>query len=437
MTFYSTAARFFVCSICLLSLAGASLALEPAWEYAVSNDDITDAAVSSDGSTIAVAAGKIVVFAKNGSVKEKLPYGEHLAMTPDGTKIASQYYSSIFLFQKDTSSSDSFTKKWEYSYPDRLRYIGISNDGKTIVTSGNGLFIYNLAGTLTGTSKKTSTLVRLGSKGSPILGVSQGGMRTYSKSGTSSKLYELSINQEPKFMVMPSSGSTFVIDEAQKLHCVIAKNGTDFWSVRATGTVSSLVITSDGTRLIAGTENGNIDCFDKNGTLQWSYPANPQNSALASVKGVALSSKGTVIAAGTYDGRILILDGGGSLTGSYQTKDHIQHIAMSSDGSVVVATGDETVYGFFLTAPSEKAAASKTTAEITTLPVDEVTNGPEITPGENPQEEPLETFDEPVAGSPSPSPTEYSVIRTASQSPVGIEICLVPLVLVILFRRMR
>ena len=238
-------------------------------------------------------------------------------------------------------------------------------------------------------------------------------------------------------MVMPSSGSIFVIDEAQKLHCVIAKNGTDFWSVRASGTVSSLAITSDGNRLIVGTENGNIDCFDKNGTLQWSYPANPQNSALASVKGVALSSKGTVIAAGTYDGRILTLDGRGSLTGSYDTKDHIQYIAMSTDGDVVVATGDETVYGFLLAGQPDKTATPKTTAEKTTVSVDEVTNGPDITPLENSQEEPLETFEEPVAESPPPQATEYSVIRTASQSPSGIEVCLIPLVLVILLRRMR
>lgn len=431
--------RLLISCIILLSLAGSSLALEPSWKYSVPNTDIGDIAISSDGSTIAVAAGKIIIFSRNGTVKAKLPYGNNIAMTPDGTKIVSMYYSSIYLFEtvgsKISTSNNILEKKWEYSFNDRIRSIDISNDGNTIVAQGAGIFIYNLKGTLIGTNKKAPTLIHVSPRGSPIIGISQSGMQTFTKSGTSSKLYDLSINSEPKFMEIPSSARYVIFNEDQKLHGVTSVNGTELWSVRASGDIRSMAMTPEGSKIISGTENGNIDCFDRNGTLMWSYSGNPEAQQMASVQGVAISDKGSLIAAGSFNGNIVFLNANGNLTGSYQVKDHIRHIAMSSDGLTVVATGDETVYAFYPGGLQDRIAPP--TME-TKQPVDL----PSYTDVSDDQSDSSNTdIIPPISSIPSvtvfpvDTQTEYSIIRTATQSPIGIAVLIFSLMLVIAIRK--
>ena len=82
------------------------------------------------------------------------------------------------------------------------------------------------------------------------------------------------------------------------------------------------------------------------------------------VEGVALSNDGKIAVAGTYDGKIVALDSAGKQMWTYQTHDRIYHIAMSGDGSLIIATGEETVYAFSPSAAS--SPVSRTTVPGTT-----------------------------------------------------------------------
>lgn len=141
-------------------------------------------------------------------------------------------------------------------------------------------------------------------------------------------------------------GSTFVFGDGQAI-CSVSYNGTEFWNRQVSGAVFSLSMAAGGSLIVAGTESGNIAGFDKNGNLSGNYASNPENRQTAGIRCSAVSDKGTIIAAGTADGKILFLDSRGGLTGSFNAHEYIRHIAMSSDGSVIVAISDERVYAFF------------------------------------------------------------------------------------------
>ena len=51
-------------------------AIEPAWIYPINGVEIGNIAVSSDGSTIIVAAGNLWFFSKNGTLLKKEPYAQ-------------------------------------------------------------------------------------------------------------------------------------------------------------------------------------------------------------------------------------------------------------------------------------------------------------------------------------------------------------------------
>jgi WD40 repeat protein len=164
-----------------------------------------------------------------------------------------------------------------------------------------------------------------------------------------------------------------------------------------------------GKKILVGTQNGNVDLFDDKGNRSWSYATNPAGTTIVGVREVALSTDGKIAAAGTYEGKIVVLDATGKELWANMTKDHINHIAMSGDGSLVVATGDETVYAF---STSSQPLQTIRSPQITTTPVQQknVTTIPVTTATKK-----SATTDSSTRAITS-EPTPYSVIRTATQS---------------------
>jgi hypothetical protein len=185
------------------------------------------------------------------------------------------------------------------------------------------------------------------------------------------------------------------------------------------GSFTALSMTPGGSLIVAGTESGTVAGINASGTLLWSYSSNPENRQSAGITCSAVSDKGTTIAAGTADGKVLFLNSRGELAGSDKTRDYIRHIAMSADGSLVVATGEETVYAFSTSATS--SSVPRTTVPGTTpAALKSVTAVPANTVTQNPAPEKTVTQNPEIIESPTqtPLPTTYSVIRTATPSPV-------------------
>ena len=138
------------------------------------------------------------------------------------------------------------------------------------------------------------------------------------------------------------------------------------------------------------------------------------------------------MAVGTADGKVLFLNSKGELAGSYAAREYIRHIAMSSDGSVVVAASDERVYAF-LPGPQLRVtpSPSRTGTVITTTPAPSLTGSPVPVLTVQPATTAIMTEVTEV-------PTTYSVIRTATQSPSALVTLFVSLALaMIIFVRRR
>lgn len=398
------------------------------WTYTDTHAEIKGVAVSSTGSLIAVGAGKLWILSRNGTLLSKDYFGNDVSMTPDGSTIVSSYFSNLYFFER-TDSPTVLKKLWETQFNENIHSAEISRNGKTVVlaTDGSGMYIYDPAGTLMGYNDSFVSTVRTSARGDLIAGIPLNGIIEYYSDGRFLRNFDLSLISRPTNTLLSSQGTICVFNEDQKLYSVFTGNGSTAWDARATGNIMSLSMTPDGSSILAGTENGHIDHFDASGNVSWSYNANPGNKQNAGVTGVSVSDNGAYVVAGLFDGRILLLNSKGELQGSNQTKEHINHVAISADGSLAVATGDETVYAL-LTSPAAQPVLRRSPAKITTLPTPNATPVSKVSSATPPKKEATITTE---------TPEEYSVILTNQEAGLPVSTIGLALVFVMIFIRLK
>jgi WD40 repeat protein len=296
-------------------------------------------------------------------------------------------------------------------------------------TAGRSLFtITTKTGVVDGNTKQIDSVITISPAGR-IIGISPTALHSYSSGGTLTRSVSLTANSAPQFLLIPSNGNSAIFNDGQAVRQVNTGNGTERWKRQVTGSVTALSMTPDGSLIIAGTEAGNLAALDGNGNGSWTYPATPENRQGAGITCSALSDKGTLLAAGTVDGRILFLNSRGNLTGSSSTREYIRYIAVSADGSVVVAASDSRVYTYFPgSSPSLPVPSPSPSSGGTVL-----TTTPTLLPGTTPP--PVEAT---LTATVTELPTTYSVIRTATQSPPAFITLFVSLaVAIVIFGRRR
>jgi WD40 repeat protein len=404
----------------LLSAVPHAQAAEPLWTYSSPGNEIGGVTISSDGSAIAVGAGRIWLFSRDGTLIANESFGDQVVFTPDGRYLLSSYADTLYLFKRGNPLNKSETplhKMWEISSPALIGSIDISDNGDTIVASllnDAGTYVYNASGASIGGVERFNAVVRTSSTNIELIaGVSTGVLSSCSRSLVyCSDSEEDVVGALPEFMEISKDGTIAVFDDVQRVRSVSLSNRSLRWVKSIGGDITSLAMTPSGNGIVVGTENGNISFLNKYGNIVWNYVSNPDNRQVAGwINCVALSKEGTVAAAGSQDGKIFTINSNGEVIWLNQTKDHIHHIEMSSDGSLVVATGDNTVYAFSATKQSIPAAPT-TVNSATPFRSQSVTSLPSYSPTQR-QITRVDTSQEITA-----LPTEYSVIRT-TQSPLS------------------
>jgi hypothetical protein len=420
-----------VVSLCIVVfLVFPVMAIEPTWKYSEPGATIGGVTLSSDGSSIAVAAEKIWFFSKNGTLISKEPYGDKLAMTPDGSAMVSSYSSILYLFRKDPGKKQGpMSEVWETQLDHNVISLVIADDGDTIALTmeGSGLMIYSADGSVSGSNESYFPLVKISGDGRYIEGISHQGLTTYANNGEYVDDYDLSIVSQPKTMALSSGGDICVFNDDQNVRSVLTSNGSTNWKARSTGDVTSLAMTPGGLDVIVGTDNGHIDKFNETGIRIWSYDTIPLTKNYAAVPSVAVSDDGEYIAAGTLGGQILLLNSQGELLwSSNQTHDHIHHVVISANGAFILATGEETVYAFTTRYQDfNQAPESGTNTQQSTLETPEtISEDPVSSSADSPAAPPVITS----------QPKEYSVIVTR-QSPLSQGACLAALLILVIWRK--
>ena len=416
------------CALAVLMVLTAAFALAPLvqartpdWNYSTPDSVIGGIAVSSKGDLITAAAEKVLFFTRTGTLLGKEPFGTTLVMTPDGNYTASEYFSTLYFFKNPlpagTADQQKATKVWDYALTQKVRSLSISNDGSTLVaqTLGKDVFILTTKTiVVNGNNDEVDSLVKISPGGTRIIGISQTALHSYSKNGEITRTSDLTTFSEPHTMLLNSGGTSAVFNDGQAVRSVNTNDGKERWIGKVSGYVTSVSMTPAASTVIAGTETGNLAAFNATGNLSWTYAANPENRQASGITCAALSDKGAVIAAGTADGRILFLNAKGELTDSSTGKEYIRHIAMSADGSTIVAASDHTLYAFTSGSsprpqPVTTASPSGTTPAVQSARTTVRTQVPVTSP--SPEGTSSATM--------SDIPTTYSVIRTSTQSPVS------------------
>jgi WD40 repeat protein len=256
--------------------------------------------------------------------------------------------------------------------------------------------------------------------GSRIVGISSDSFRLYSRNGKISQSYNLKSTNNPDFMFLSQSVPLMVFNDGTWIHSYDLSLGTELWRARPSGTLSSLAMTPSGSFVVAGTENGNILRYNDKGNLTWSYSSGKADSPMEAISQLAVSKDGGLVAAATREGNVLLLNMRGTLLGSYRLQEPIRSIALSQDGSILLVASDTNLYAFitgYTATPGTSATVSKTPA-----PGSQNTTGKNVTPYQDLTRRPVipswTKASTPAAI--TAIPTEYSIIRTPTQSPVGI-----------------
>jgi hypothetical protein len=120
-------------------------------------------------------------------------------------------------------------------------------------------------------------------------------------------------------------------------------SGTLLWDKAFSGgNIISLAYSRDGSTIVAGRDDGSVIVLDRTGSLLFTGTAGYWATS------VAVSDNGSVIATGSIDNYVRVFDREGKHLLEYKTKNPVKYrsVAVSGDGSLVVAVDSTGVYAF-------------------------------------------------------------------------------------------
>jgi WD40 repeat protein len=429
-----------------VSCIPAVLAVEPSWTYSITNESkISAIAVSSDGSTIIVAADSLWIFSKDGFLQKNEKYGDKVVLAPSGRYAASSFGGTVYFFSTPlttgTPDPSTMAKMWEYECSDPVRSIEMTDDGSVVIvrTQGTAWYILKpLTKEMSSSNEFYNAILKISHDGSRIVGISGDTVRLYSRNGKVTKkiVMENITSSDIAFTFLSQTVPLMVFNNGPRIRSYDLSMGTELWNTKIAGNLDSLVMTPSGSFVVAGTEYGDIFRYDDRGNLNWTYTPDRETSLNSGINNLAISKDGGLVAATTYDGNVLLLNGRGTLIGSYPVHELIESIAMSQDGSILLVGSDRNIYAF-LTGYSASARTSSAAKTPTLGSLN--TSGKNITYPHNLTRQPvIPTFTKTSAtGTITELPTEYSIIRTPTKSPLGLGSGIIAFVISIFMFRSR
>lgn len=274
--------------LCLLCTPG--LAAEQSWHYSEPGNEFGGIAIAGSDHQVLAGAGRIWVLSPDGGLVGKEPFGNLLALTPDGSFMVSEYSSTLYAFRKSPQAR-------------------VSSDGRYIVA------------------------------------LSRDGVKLFARNGRLIKKSDTTVAFTPEFAGLSARGDIMVFNDGLNVKAVFPGNGSVSWKKRADGEVSGLGITRNGAGVIVGTRSEIVERFD-NGNLTWKYAPDPAVFKKGGVSCIAISDTGSRTAAGFTTGEVVLLDDEGKFLWMNSTGDPIRHIALQEKESLVAAASDNALHFF-------------------------------------------------------------------------------------------
>ena len=257
----------------------------------------------------------------------------------DGSYILTAQGTSVRLFNR------AGTKLWDQSLGSAVADVSLSPDATLIAAGGDRTVEtwYNsgvgLGINTTALSTDTVRHVRISPAKDQVIATTSGALRSFNIS-----CYENWYNDtiSPDLVEISGDGTGFVIPVGNHVR-LYHSSGTRLWDTAIPGgNVISLAYSRDGSTIVIGRDDGMAIALDANGNVLWVKKTGYRASS------VGVSDNGSVISVGSLDKNLYVFDRKGDLFGSYQTAGpiHSRSVAVSGDGSLIVAVDGSNVYGF-------------------------------------------------------------------------------------------
>jgi WD40 repeat protein len=226
-------------------------------------------------------------------------------------------------------------------------------------------------------------------------------------------------NISQDLIAVASDGSSFVT--ATGAHIRMYKgNGNITWDKKFNeGDAQAIAYSRDRSTIVLGTDDNKVQVLDHNGKQLW--VANATNW----ITSVAVSSDGNTIVAGSLDKKVYIYNHAGTILGTFTTQSSIRFnsVAVTGDGTLIVAVDNSAVYGLSRSSFTEQATTTETITE----------SSPETT-GETQTTSLPETTTRKVTSKTPTLPTPYPKESENTETPLPVFVPLMALGFLILSR---
>jgi WD40 repeat protein len=317
----------------LLPVASAT---DPLWtEKATTSGELSCVVISADGSTIVAGGDQLIALSRDGRKLWTGWSGTHLAISRDGNYLVTTRDQAVRMI------SGTGTMLWDTSIEVPVTDLSMTPD-TALIAAGGGDRVRLINGTGASFRQNKSILVnhiRLFPEGNQLVFTSKNGIQT-SNLTLFSEWADTNVTQD--LVEVAADGSSFVTVTNNRVK-LYTRDGRMQWEhVLSGGNALGFAYSRDGSTIVIGRDDNTIEVLDGDGTRLWTAHASYW------VTSVAVSDDGNTIAAGSLDKTLSVYDHAGTKLGSATTSNPIKagSVAVSGDGSMIVAVDASTVYGF-------------------------------------------------------------------------------------------
>jgi WD40 repeat protein len=384
---------------CLVgTVAGVSLGID--WEQnpVLTDNTFSGVTLTPNSSIIYSGGSQLLVRSWDSNFHWGGQSGFIAAMSADGGYVVTSTGSTVTLLNA------SGTQIWSRNMDGQIRAVAVAPNG-TFVISADDRGNYNSWGPNGDfyARNKTDVVKRLAiaPTGNLVVATTERGILFFTP-GLEPVWTDSRAGNLDEYIVISADGSTIITAGGPRLSSHTSK-GVLNWQADVTNTaINDVACSEDCSLIVVGSQDNTVQGIDRYGKTHWTFPTGQWTNA------VGVSRSGAVIAAGSNDGTLFILDHGGRLLTKRLLDGRIQirSVAVSRDGTRVVAADQYKLYGMSLIGMSPADAGSDTIfvaatlnpAPKTTTPVTPATTAPEVTAivRESPAPLPVTTKQSPV-----------------------------------------
>jgi len=329
-------ARMLEIFVLLCILVPAVQAIDPLWTVPASPGvELSTVAISGDGSIIIAGGSQLMALRPDGTKLWTGWSGTLIDMSRDGRYIVTSQGQTVRLFNRQG------TMLWDQPLGAAASDVSISPDGQ-IIAAGGGSYVQSWYNSGSGLGRNVTEAVRdirLSPVKDQIIVTTEKAVRSFNLSYVPN-WYDDTIS--PGIVAVSADGTGIVIPNGNHIR-MYHGGGTVLWDRSFPGgNIISLAYSPDGSTIVAGRDDGTVLALDGDGNLLFTAKAG------AWATGVGVSDNGSTIASGSIDNHVRIFDRQGTLLGDYTTQSPVKSrsVAVSGDGSLIVAVDLSEVYGF-------------------------------------------------------------------------------------------